>query len=66
MLFLGTSQAVITHNAKPVGNLDRHLDYNQMSLSFVPHVEHETGYFVLLVSHELNLLIAFGSVGFWQ
>jgi len=66
MLSLGTSQAVITHNGKGVSNLDGNLDQDRMSLSFVPHVEHESGHLVVLVSHELNLLVAFGSVGFWQ
>ena len=66
MLFLGTSQAVITHNAKSVGHLDRYLNYDRSLLSFVPHVEHESGHLVVLVSHELNFLVAFGSVGFWQ
>ena len=66
MLSLGTSQANVTHNAKPVGNLDRYLDQNWTLLSLVPHVEHKSGHLVVLISHELNLLIAFGSVGFWQ
>ncbi len=69
MLFLGTSQAVLSgyaHDVESVDSFDRYLDHDSTLLSFLPYVEHESGHLVVLVSHDLNLLVAFGRLGFWQ